>query len=294
MSDPNTDLVGSSSVFRRSIRDVAIVSGIGLHSGCPGRVRLEPSPFGTGLVVQGWHDPQARSMVSLDVASSPGGCSQIENASLCVQTTEHLLAAVVSLGLTDLTVVVDGLELPGLDGSAGPWCAALMKAGIEQGPPVTPWRVSERFTWEAYGGRVTLQPHPGLRVEVAVDQGAGVSGRCAVDLPEPSSGGPFVRQWSWARTFVRVEDVGRLRSLARGKGATRANTILLDARYPPTFRMRDEPVVHKLVDAVGDVGLLGVPLRGHLLVENGSHALHREALKMWSLEEGGRTCLSDA
>jgi len=58
--------------------------------------------------------------------------------------------------------------------------------------------------------------------------------------------------------------------------------------------MRDEPVVHKLVDAVGDVGLLGVPLRGHLLVENGSHALHREALKMWSLEEGGRTCLSDA
>jgi UDP-3-O-[3-hydroxymyristoyl] N-acetylglucosamine deacetylase len=294
LSDPITDLAGSSSVFRRSIGSARIVSGIGLHSGSPGRVRLEPSPFGTGLVLEGWHDPRARSMVSLDVASAPGGCSVIENSSLCVQTTEHFLAAVVSLGLTDLKVVVDGAELPGLDGSAGPWCAALMQAGIEEGPALTPWCVTEPFTLEAHGGRVTLRPHPGLRVEVAVDQGPRVRGRCVVDLPEPTSGGPFAHEWSWARTFVHVEEVGRLRSMGRGEGATRGNTLLLDDRHPATVRMTDEPVVHKLVDAVGDVGLLGAPLRGHMVVENGSHALHQEALKMWYQQQGGRTCHSDA
>ena len=218
----------------------------------------------------------------------------IESPSLCVQTIEHFLAAVVCLGVTDLKVVVDGPELPGLDGSAGPWCAALTQAGIEEGPPVMPLRVSEPFTLEAYGGRVTLRPHPGLRVEVTVDQGPRVKGRCLVDLPEPVSGGPFVRQWSWARTFVHVEDVGRLRSMGRGAGATRGNTILLDDRHPATVRMGDEPVVHKLVDAVGDVGLLGAPLHGHMFVENGSHALHQEALRMWCQQQGGRTCHSDA
>jgi UDP-3-O-[3-hydroxymyristoyl] N-acetylglucosamine deacetylase len=82
--------------------------------------------------------------------------------------------------------------------------------------------------------------------------------------------------------------------MGRGEGATRGNTLLLDDRHPATVRMTDEPVVHKLVDAVGDVGLLGAPLRGHMVVENGSHALHQEALKMWYQQQGGRTCHSDA
>ena len=264
--------------------------GIGLHSGRPARVRLEPAGFGEGLGLQRWGDPKTRSIVGLDVASAPGGCSTLETSALTLQTVEHLLAAVVALGITDLTIGVDGPELPALDGSAGPWCGHLIQAGCVTGPPLSSARVMEPFTLEAHGGRFSMVPHDGLRVEVSLDQGPGLTGRVAVDLPEPLEGGLFALERSFARTYVRVQDVGRLRGMGRGRGATPRNTLLLAEGRSPTCRMPLEPVWHKLVDAVGDLGLLGCPLVGHVTVENGSHALHQEALKRWWQAQGEAAC----
>ena len=200
-------------------------SGIGLHSGRPARVRLEPGPFGQGLVLQRWGDPKARSIVRLDVASAPGGCSTLTTSVLTLQTAEHLLAAVVALGITDLTIVIDGPECPALDGSAGPWCAHLIRSGCVDGPAMAPARVTAPFTLEAHGGRFAMAPHDGLRVEVRLDQGAALSGCATVDLPELGGGGPFTTGGAFARTYVRTRDVGRLRAMGRGKGASPRNTL---------------------------------------------------------------------
>ena len=138
-----------------------------------------------------------------------------------------------------------------------------------------------------------MAPHDGLRVEVSLDQGEALSGCAAVDLPELGDGGPFTTGAAFARTYVRVSDVGRLRAMGRGKGASPRNTLLVGDGSEPTTRMPFEPVWHKLVDAVGDLGLLGVPLRGHVTVDNGSHALHQEALKRWWQEQGEAGCRFD-
>lgn len=195
-----------------------------------------------------------------------------------VQTVEHLLAALSGLGLTDVRVEVDGPELPALDGSAQPWCALLADAGREEGPPTAPWRVDRVTRVEAHGGWAELRPGPGCRVEVRVDFPGGPAGQAVVDLSEPTA---FCREVAWARTFVLGRDVDALRDAGRGRGADLGNTVVLDGsvpRNPGGLRAPDEPVRHKLLDAVGDLALVG-PVEGHLVVVRGSHRLHVELLR---------------
>ncbi len=255
--------------MRRLKRRVTI-EGVGVHTGAHARVHLHPAQWQTGRIVRLGGGEAA---VHVRHASAPGGCTMLEVGARRLATPEHLLAALVGLGVTDVCIEVDGAEMPILDGSAAPWCAAVMAAGLEQGPPDAPLDVEAPVHVVAHGGEAWLRPAPTCRVSVEVAW-PGLSGVASTEL-----GDDFVTEVAPARTFVFAEQVEHLRAAGRGRGASHANTVVWGETQH--LRFPDEPVRHKLLDAVGDLALAGGPIRGHLHVVRGSHALHQAVLRAW-------------
>jgi UDP-3-O-[3-hydroxymyristoyl] N-acetylglucosamine deacetylase len=249
-----------------------VLEGVGVHGGLPARLSAAPAPWGTGLVfVRG----DARIPATLAHARPIAGATVLEAGGVTVSTPEHLLAALSAAGITDAWLTLDGPEVPILDGSAAPWAAAIV--GIAEGPPLAPLVVDAPFVHDGFGGRVALTPGPpSLAVEVAWD--GGPSGALEIAWP---AGFPEVAA---ARTFVLARELGAARAAGRGRGATAENTVVWPADGPPPgLRFPDEPVRHKLLDAAGDLALLGAPLHGRVRVIRGSHALHVAALQAWAL-----------
>ena len=151
---------------------------------------------------------------------------------------------------------------------AGPWVDAIDEAGRLDGPPLVPFTLARTFRVDGAGGWATLGPGRRLSVEVAFE--GGPAGALALPMDEAS-----FRQIARARTFVMAADIDRLRAAGRGRGATAENTVV----WPGTaLRSTDEPVRHKLLDAWGDLALLG-PCRVAMHVVRGSHALHQQLLR---------------
>lgn len=255
--------------MRRTLAGVAAREGVGVHSGLPCRLELRPAAWGHGLV---FHTPAGEVSAALAWARAEPGATVLRCGPAAVSTPEHLLAALHALGVTDAELHLDGPEPPALDGSASGWVEAIDEAGRTDGPPLEPWAPSEAVVADAGGGRAWLGPSAAPSIRVEVDFGAGgPHGKLAVPLTEAA----FRAEVAWARTFVRAEDVKRLVAEGRGKGATPENTVVWP--HGP-LRAPDEPVRHKLLDAWGDLALLG-PSRCALRVVRGSHALHLAVLR---------------
>lgn len=239
-----------------------------MHSGRMGRVQVLPAPFGAGLTVR-----QGGREVPVDLAHAAAvpGCTQLLLGGRVLATPEHLLAALAGLGVTDAVLEVEGDEVPVLDGSAAPWCEAIRAAGRVEGPALRPRGLGVGEV-EAHGGRMRWGPGP-CEVVVHVDFGGDGPRGSARWRPGVDD---FVEAVAWARTFVRAAEVEALRSAGRGRGATAENTLVWGEGTP---RRPDEPVVHKLLDLVGDLALLG-PWQGRVEVWRGSHRLHHAGMSV--------------
>lgn len=251
----------SGRVRRTVAREVAR-AGAGLHTGVDTTLTLRPAPFGAGVrfVVPGGTIPATAAH-----AEATPGATVLRCDGARVSTPEHLLAALAALGVTDVTVALDGPEVPALDGAASAWVDALDEAGRVDGPALTPVHLRHRVEVIAFGGTFTAVPgDPALAVEVAFDDGP--VGAFAVLRAEET----FREHVAWARTFVLARDVEVLRASGRGRGATAANTAV----WPDgPLRSADEPVRHKLLDLWGDLALAG-PVDADVHVVRGSHRLH--------------------
>ncbi|MEN0062047.1 MAG: UDP-3-O-acyl-N-acetylglucosamine deacetylase [Myxococcota bacterium] len=270
-----------------TLSNSVVVEGTGVHTGHRTLARLGPGLPGTGIVfvVSGVELP-----ARLEYAEARPGATVMARSGVELWTPEHLLAAACGLGMTDLRVEVDGPELPILDGSARPWCDALVRGGpipLMEGP--RDYDVQSPVRVEAADGLAAIEPASVPSVEVHVDFGvAGPSGiACMAFEPER-----FLREVAPARTFVLASQVERLQAEGRGLGAALHNTVVWDrgeARNPGGLRFPDEPVRHKLLDALGDLALLGARVRGRVIVHRGSHALHhalmRHVLAVGALQE---------
>jgi UDP-3-O-[3-hydroxymyristoyl] N-acetylglucosamine deacetylase len=257
--------------------------GIGVHTGAPCRAEVLPAAPGTGLrigpdlardvpvdLAHADAIPGATRIVSVAAGVSPAVAA---GAPWTVLTPEHLLAALAGTGITDALILVDGPEIPVLDGSSKPWCDAIAAAGTldqEGGQPVC---VLRDFDHVETDGTVRFRPSDHAVVAVQIDY-PGWAGSLEIALQD------FPAQVGWARTFAFERDVERLRAAGRGAGATLENTVILreDGTAVNALRSPDEPLRHKLLDAVGDLALLG-PWKGRVEVLRGSHALHQRALR---------------
>jgi UDP-3-O-[3-hydroxymyristoyl] N-acetylglucosamine deacetylase len=249
-------------------------SGVGLHSGGVSRVRLEPSEQ-PGFRV-GWLDAPQEPLQLLQP-------SQVCETQLCtalkldqrrLATVEHLLAALAGVGLTAVTLLVEGDEIPLLDGSAQPWVEAIAEAGLQGlGSRPVSEPLSRTITLQQGQSFVTALPSDRLRLAAAIEFPQAAIGRqfFSVELTPEA----FVRDIAPARTFGFREQVEQLRAAGLIQGGALDNALVCDGDdwLNPPLRFADEPVRHKLLDLLGDLALAGLP-QAQVFAFRGSHGLH--------------------
>lgn len=252
------------------------VEGIGLHSGQPTLVTLVPAPPETGRVFVRTDLPGEPAIPAL----WPHVSSTHRATSLCkdnagVSTVEHLLAALVGLGIDNVRIETTAEELPALDGSATPWVAALDAAGRQDQPgpttvlaPTSPIRITQ-------GNRsLVLDPATVCSLRVQVDFDHPDVGVQELDLPLDESS--FRNELAWARTFGFEQELEHLRAQNLVRGASLENAVVYGKQgvlNPEGLRSPDEVVRHKALDLVGDLALLGQPILGRLTAIRPGHGM---------------------
>jgi UDP-3-O-[3-hydroxymyristoyl] N-acetylglucosamine deacetylase len=267
-------------VRQRTIAEKIACTGIGLHTGCPVQITLHPARVNTGIVfVRSDEVHPVEIPARPDALSSTQFATTLGRGSVTIGTVEHLLAAVYSLGIDNLRVEVDGPEVPVMDGSAASFVFLLRAAGIfEQGAERRRLRIRRPIEVRDGDRRIRVEPSRSLKVSYAVDFTHPAIGRQslhALEITEDS----FERELCRARTFGFLHEVEAMWRLGLARGGSLDNTVVLDDRRvlnPDGLRFRDEFVRHKLLDLLGDLALLGLPLEGHVKVERGGHALHQQ------------------
>jgi UDP-3-O-[3-hydroxymyristoyl] N-acetylglucosamine deacetylase len=272
------------AVRQTTLREQAVISGIGVHSGLPVTLTLNPAEANTGIVFTRTDESgrerevraDYRSVTATELATVLGDASGI----LC-STAEHILAALRGLGVDNLVIELDGPEVPIMDGSAAPFVEAIDQAGIVTlAAPrryieiLKPVRVARG---EAFG---EFRPYAhGFRVEIEIDFDTPLIGHQIFDTDVTPD--TFRRDLARARTFGFMKDVSALWSAGKALGASFDNTLVLsENRILNTEELRypDEFVRHKALDAVGDLALAGAPLLGAYRSYRGGHKLNHSVL----------------
>jgi len=275
---------GSGQGLQRTIRQSVSFDGVGLHSGKPARLVLRPAPVGTGIVFR-------RTDMDAAVPAIPALWDRVVQSPLCtrlvgpndasVSTVEHVMAALVGCGIHNATLEIDGPEVPILDGSAMPFVAKILSAGLTpQAAPVRAIRVLRPVEVLNGAARARLSPDDTLRIEFTIefeDTAIGVQTK-SLNM----SNGSFVRELSSSRTFCRKADVDTMRANGLALGGTLENAVVVDGDKvlsPGGLRHADEAVRHKMLDALGDLGLAGLPILGFYQGMRAGHALTNDLLR---------------
>jgi UDP-3-O-[3-hydroxymyristoyl] N-acetylglucosamine deacetylase len=192
-----------------------------------------------------------------------------------VSTIEHLMAALVGCGIHNALIDVDGAEVPILDGSAAPFVEGLLAAGVRRlDAPLTAIRILRPIEVTLGEASARLDPAENLRIDFAIafdDAAIGIQ-QCTMDM----ANGAFVHELSDSRTFCRLRDVQAMLAQGLAQGGTFDNAVVFDgARVltPGGLRHPDEPVRHKMLDALGDLALAGAPILGRYTGVRAGHAL---------------------
>ena len=260
------------------------VTGIGVHSGQPATLTLSPADANTGIVfirtgldgadreVSARHE----AVIATDFATVLGD----RNGPL-ISTTEHVLAALRGMGVDNAVVEVDGPEAPIMDGSAAPFVDAIDQAGIvEVSAPRRYIEVLKPVQVVAGPSTGELRPHAaGFRAEVEIEFDNPMIGRQALYLDVTPHA--FRKELCRARTFGCMADVAKLWSAGYARGASFENSVVVDdtrVLNPEGLRYADEFVRHKVLDAVGDLALAGLPILGAYRAMRPGHKLNHAVL----------------
>ena len=266
--------------YQHTLGQAVEVSGIGLHSAVPVHIRMLPAPTNKGIVFR---------RTDLDNFEIPACWKHIARVSyatslmrqgVLISTTEHILSALIGMGIDNAVVEINSLELPILDGSAGPFVRLLQEAGRkQQRAPRTYLRVLEPVEVVEGAKRIAIYPDSVFRITSRIDFLHPLVGRQSLSLelsPETYAG-----QIASARTFGFLDELPRMRDMGLIRGGSLENALVFtrDALMNAEgFRFPDECCRHKLLDLVGDLALIGYPLLGRVLAERAGHAMHTALL----------------
>ena len=250
--------------------------GVGLHSGKDCLVRLEPGSkpgFWVGFLDQPDQEPV---LLAPDQVRDTRLCTALEIGGRPLATVEHLLAALVGVGLTQAEIWLEGHEIPLLDGSALPWVEAIAEAGLEDLGPRAPLpALAAPISCQRGNSFVQALPSEQLLLSAAIELPQPAIGRQLFSLVlSPES---FVREIAPARTFGFKDQVEQLREAGLIQGGALDNALVCDGDQwvNPPLRFADEPVRHKLLDLIGDLALVGLPL-AQVMAFRASHNLHTQ------------------
>jgi UDP-3-O-[3-hydroxymyristoyl] N-acetylglucosamine deacetylase len=253
-------------------------SGPGIHSGRDARLSLLPSL--SGDVVFRRLDLQGAEVRLDPRTAAAANASNLVSGSTRVETVEHLLAALSGCGVDSALIELDGGEVPILDGSAAPFARAIADAGlVALAEPRRTIVLVKPFALEERGAALEASPAPALSVAYTISFDHPAIGTQMLEVqPAPDL---FLREIAPARTFGFLRDLPDLRRRGLARGGSFANALVLDETsvLNGPLRFPDEFVRHKILDLMGDLFLLGVPVRGRFLARRAGHGLHLRAVK---------------
>lgn len=261
--------------LQKTLRRAVPCAGIGLHSGQKVNVVLRPAAADSGIRFRrmdlGGHEIPA-------LATNLGGGQQLQTGLVAgeasVETVEHLLAALRSLGIDNAYVELSHREVPIMDGSSAPWVYLIQDAGIKELPALRKTVQVLRPIQVQHGEkRIALYPSDRFKVSytISFDHPLLRHQQKTLELSEQM----FVDEIAPARTFGFLKEVEMLRQRGLALGGSLENAIVIgETGVLNPLRFDDEFVRHKILDALGDLALIGHPVQGHLVVHRGGHALH--------------------
>ncbi len=275
---------------QQTLAHCVTTAGSGLHSGEPAQLVVEPAAVDHGIRFARRGRPAVPAHA--DHAWEVAWATRLGRGPQQVATVEHLLAALVALGIDNARVVVDGPEIPILDGSALPFVELLSAAGtVEQHRSLPTLRMTRAVEVTDGDRFIKVEPGDHLTVDYSIffpEASVGSQRWCGAITPAV-----FRCALAPARTFGFLGDVGALRRQGLARGATLDNCLVMDKERVLSGRLRfpDECVRHKVLDLVGDLALLGYPLRGRVTARRAGHTLHvalvravLSAPESWELE----------
>lgn len=286
----------TQTVTRCSLVAPAAVEGVGLFTERPVRCTIRPAPAGAGIAFRRTDLPGSprvpASIASLCSRPVHPAFAQIpprhtavvaaDDVGAVVYTTEHVLGVLAGLGLTDATIELDGPELPIGDGSGAPFADALVRAGLtrHQGTPDSVV-VEQRISLQSPDGRASivaepLKPgeSPVYRYELDYGEGAPLRPQIAEWRGDPDE---FLREIAPARTFSLAAEAAQMQALGLFRSFTPADLLVIDDSGRPidnAWRFPDEAARHKLLDLIGDLALVGRPIRARITASRAGHALN--------------------
>ena len=271
-------------IKQRTLKTKIRATGVGLHSGEKVTLGLRPAPGDSGIIFTRTDldpAPHVRAEASSVVDTRLSTCIAVGSAR--VSTIEHLMSAFAGLGIDNVYVDIDGPEVPILDGSAGPFVFLIQSAGIEEQRSakrfirvLRPVEVRDADKWARF------EPYDGFRISFAIEYShpvfaTGQQSVC-VDFAETS----YVQEVSRARTYGFMQDVEAMRSQGLALGGSLDNAIVMDEHRVLNndgLRYENEFVKHKVLDAIGDLYLLGHPIIGAYSGHKSGHALNNALLR---------------
>ena len=258
------------------------LQGTGLHTGHEVRVRISPAGVDEGITFIRRDLAEAPTLAArADAVSSTDRETTLGAGEVTVHTVEHLLSAAYGLGIHNLQVEVWGEEIPILDGSALPFAEKLAEAGVSRlSEPIRALRIREPVWMTLGAGGVVALPDPEFRVTFTLHYpGTSIGTQHLSIVVDPET---YARDLAPARTFCLEEEIEALRRAGLIQGGSLANAVVFGKGGPKNkegLRFSDEPVRHKILDFIGDMALLGVPVQGHFLCHLGGHALNLRLAK---------------
>lgn len=269
--------------MQNTVASPATFTGFGLHSGQPVRMVVRPASPDYGIRFRRTDLPgQPLIPARWDCVTPSRLCTVVENGEgASVSTIEHVMAALAGSAIHNALIDIDGPEVPILDGSAAPFVAGFLKAGIEeQDAPIRAIRVLKPVEVREGEAVARLEPADMLEIDFRIDFADAAIGMQSRRLN--MANGAFVRELSDSRTFCRQSDVDAMRANGLALGGTLENAVVFDGDRvlsPGGLRHADEPVRHKMLDAVGDLALAGGPILGRYTGERAGHALTNRLLR---------------
>ncbi len=252
------------------------VSGVGLHTGAAVNLTLKPAPENTGYIFVRTDLDNFEIPASVEYISHCSYATTLMRRGVVLSTCEHLLSALRGSGVDNCFIEVDNIEIPILDGSSENFIELIEKAGLAaQEVPRRVFRVLERVEFVQGDREMSIEPSSSFEIE------------CAIDFPHPFikkqsltfriENGSFGRQIASARTFGFTHEIDMLRKANLALGGSLENAIVLtpDGMLNETpLRFDDEFVRHKILDIIGDLALIGMPIEGKITAKKTGHSVH--------------------
>ena len=269
---------------QRTLKTQVSATGVGLHNGEKVTLTLKPAAIDTGIVFKRVDLPGTPTIQATPAAvRDTRMCSALEHDGARVATVEHLMSALAGLGVDNIMVEVTASEIPIMDGSSGPFIFLLQQAGItEQDAPKKFIKIKKLVEVKDDDKWVKFEPYHGFKMDFTIDFAHPVFENSGSNVKIDFADNSYVKEISRARTFGFMHEVEYLRANGLARGGSLDNAIVLDEyRILNTdgLRYEDEFAKHKVLDAIGDLYMLGHPLLGAFTAYKSGHALNNSLLR---------------